>query len=184
MTQALSATPAFFATANYSCMTAPGSVASAFPRRSRPFSSSSCCSCRLGELCHRATVTRPHGIRPVRRDRGARAQIEQRQALIEAALERPEGRSGAGRRGRQRPARCPAARSARVEQQQLQQAALVADALDVRYQVTAAELKKLGISPARVGGPAASADRSKAPATRPSRRCSTAGRSSTSCRTA
>ena len=32
-----------------------------------------------------------------------------------------------------------------------QQAALVAKALDVRYQVTAAELKRLGISPARVG---------------------------------
>ena len=38
------------------------------------------------------------------------------------------------------------------EQQQFQQAALVAQALDVRYQVTAAELKKLGITPARVGG--------------------------------
>jgi murein DD-endopeptidase MepM/ murein hydrolase activator NlpD len=40
-----------------------------------------------------------------------------------------------------------------VEQQQLEQAALVAKALDVRYQVTAAELKRLGISPARVGSP-------------------------------
>jgi murein DD-endopeptidase MepM/ murein hydrolase activator NlpD len=40
---------------------------------------------------------------------------------------------------------------ARVEQQQMQQAAMVAAALDVRYQVTAAELKKLGIAPARVG---------------------------------
>ena len=34
---------------------------------------------------------------------------------------------------------------------QLQQAALVAKALDVRYQVTTAELKRLGITPARVG---------------------------------
>jgi murein DD-endopeptidase MepM/ murein hydrolase activator NlpD len=40
---------------------------------------------------------------------------------------------------------------ARVEQEQLEQAALVAKALDVRYQVTTEELKRLGISPARVG---------------------------------
>ena len=43
----------------------------------------------------------------------------------------------------------------------MQQAALVAQALDVRYQVTAAELKKLGLTPARVtdgvGGPFESA---------------------------
>jgi murein DD-endopeptidase MepM/ murein hydrolase activator NlpD len=80
-------------------------------------------------------------------------QIEQRQALIEAAL------SGA----KIDPALIKAASAAgglasdgplaRVEQQQLEQAALVAKALDVRYQVTAAELKRLGISPARVGGP-------------------------------
>lgn len=84
----------------------------------------------------------------------ARAQqIEQRQALIEAAL------SGA----RIDPALIKAAALdgqaahggplARVERQQLEQAALVARALDVRYQVTAAELKRLGITPARVGGP-------------------------------
>jgi murein DD-endopeptidase MepM/ murein hydrolase activator NlpD len=79
--------------------------------------------------------------------------IEQRQALIEAAL--------AGQKID--PAQLAAAVSsgrvakdgplARVEQQQLEQAALVAQALDVRYQVTAAELKRLGISPARVGSP-------------------------------
>jgi murein DD-endopeptidase MepM/ murein hydrolase activator NlpD len=40
---------------------------------------------------------------------------------------------------------------ARVEQHQLQQAALVAKALDVRYQVTAAELERLGIKPAAAG---------------------------------
>jgi murein DD-endopeptidase MepM/ murein hydrolase activator NlpD len=79
-------------------------------------------------------------------------QIEQRQALIEAAL------SGA----KIDPALLQAAAAsgpvanggplARVEQQQLAQAALVAKALDVRYQVTAGELKRLGITPARVGG--------------------------------
>jgi len=45
---------------------------------------------------------------------------------------------------------------ARVEDAQLAQAALLARALDVRYQTTAAELKKLGLAPSRVaavGGP-------------------------------
>jgi murein DD-endopeptidase MepM/ murein hydrolase activator NlpD len=77
--------------------------------------------------------------------------IEQRQALIEAALAgqkiNPELLSAAvagGRLANEGPL-------ARVERQQLAQAALVAKALDVRYQVTAAELKRLGISPARVG---------------------------------
>jgi murein DD-endopeptidase MepM/ murein hydrolase activator NlpD len=42
---------------------------------------------------------------------------------------------------------------ARIEQQQLEQAALVARALDVRYQVSAAELKKLGINPPAAGQP-------------------------------
>jgi murein DD-endopeptidase MepM/ murein hydrolase activator NlpD len=77
-------------------------------------------------------------------------QIEQRQAIIEAAL--------AG--NRIDPALIAAATQgrvandgplARVEQAQLEQAALVAKALDVRYQVTTAELKRLGITPARVG---------------------------------
>ncbi len=81
----------------------------------------------------------------------ARAQqIEQRQRVIEAAL------SG----HRIDPALVAQATSgelasdgplARVEQAQLVQAALVAKALDVRYQVTAAELKKLGLTTARVG---------------------------------
>jgi murein DD-endopeptidase MepM/ murein hydrolase activator NlpD len=76
--------------------------------------------------------------------------IEQRQALIEAALSGqkidPEliAAAAAGQIAKDGPL-------ARVEQQQLQQAALVAKALDVRYQVTAAELKRLGITPARVG---------------------------------
>jgi murein DD-endopeptidase MepM/ murein hydrolase activator NlpD len=81
----------------------------------------------------------------------ARAQmIEKRQALIEAALAgnkiNPELVAAAvgGRVVNDGPL-------ARVEQAQLEQAALVAKALDVRYQVTAAELKRLGITPARVG---------------------------------
>ena len=75
-------------------------------------------------------------------------QIEQRQALIEAALS-----------GRKLDASTLAAANgsvgigplARVETAQLQQAALVARALDVRYQVTAAELQRLGLTPARLG---------------------------------
>jgi murein DD-endopeptidase MepM/ murein hydrolase activator NlpD len=85
-------------------------------------------------------------------------QIEQRQALIEAAL--------SGQRIDPQLIAAAAADSrlaadgplARVEAQQLAQAALVAKALDVRYEVTASELKKLGLSlPAEgargVGGP-------------------------------
>jgi len=76
--------------------------------------------------------------------------IEQRQALIEAALAGEKisaeqiAAAAGGRLARGGPL-------ARVEQAQLEQAALVAKALDVRYQVTAAELKRLGISPGRVG---------------------------------
>jgi murein DD-endopeptidase MepM/ murein hydrolase activator NlpD len=79
-------------------------------------------------------------------------QIEQRQALIEAAI---KGEAV-------NPALLAAAASdtdvvgegplGRVERQQLEQAALAAAALDVRYKVTAAELKRLGLTPARVGG--------------------------------
>ncbi len=83
--------------------------------------------------------------------------IEQRQALIEAALSGQhidaamiEAAVNSGRLAENGPL-------ARVEQAQLQQAALVAKALDVRYQVTAAELKKLGLMPPQagdgVGGP-------------------------------
>jgi murein DD-endopeptidase MepM/ murein hydrolase activator NlpD len=81
--------------------------------------------------------------------------LEQRQALIEAALagqkidpSMVEAAVSSGRLAKTGPL-------ARVEQQQLQQAALVAQALDVRYQVTAAELHKLGIkaaSPGQQGG--------------------------------
>jgi murein DD-endopeptidase MepM/ murein hydrolase activator NlpD len=79
--------------------------------------------------------------------------LEQRQALIEAAL--------TGQK--LDPAMIQAAATsgnlahvgslARIEQQQLEQAALVARALDVRYQVSAAELRNLGIKPAAPGQP-------------------------------
>jgi len=78
-------------------------------------------------------------------------QIEQRQAIVEALLNGQNvdpsliaAAAASGQVASDGPL-------ARVEQQQLQQAALVAKALDARYQVTAAELKKLGISAARVG---------------------------------
>jgi murein DD-endopeptidase MepM/ murein hydrolase activator NlpD len=77
--------------------------------------------------------------------------IERRQALIEAALTGQkidpamiEAAASSGRLAKEGPL-------ARVEQQQLEQAALVAQALDVRYEVTAAELHKLGIKPAKAG---------------------------------
>jgi len=79
--------------------------------------------------------------------------LEQRQALIEAALagqkidpSMVQAAASSGQLAKTGPL-------ARVEQQQLQQAAVVAQALDVRYQVTAAELHKLGIKPATAGQP-------------------------------
>jgi murein DD-endopeptidase MepM/ murein hydrolase activator NlpD len=78
--------------------------------------------------------------------------IEQRQAIIEAALAGnkidPQLIAAAVAQGGRLASDGPLAR---VEQAQLEQAALVAKALDVRYQVTSAELKRLGITPARVG---------------------------------
>ena len=77
--------------------------------------------------------------------------LEQRQALIEAALTGQKidpamvrAAATTGRLAKDGPL-------ARVEAQQLQQAALVARALDVRYQVTAEELHRLGIKPAQAG---------------------------------
>ena len=97
-------------------------------------------------------ILRPQAVSLSAATEARARQIEQRQAIIEALL------SGQ----KVDPALIQAAANsdrvvadgplARVEQQQFQQAALVAQALDVRYQVTAAELKKLGINPARVGG--------------------------------
>jgi murein DD-endopeptidase MepM/ murein hydrolase activator NlpD len=98
-------------------------------------------------------LANPRGVTSLSAATEARArQLEQRQALIEAALSGQKidpqlvAAAAGGRLVKDGPL-------ARVEQQQLEQAALVAKALDVRYQVTAAELQRLGISPARVNGP-------------------------------
>jgi murein DD-endopeptidase MepM/ murein hydrolase activator NlpD len=98
-------------------------------------------------------VSRPHTMTGLSAATEARARlIEQRQAIIEAALSGQKmdpqliAAAAGGRLAKDGPL-------ARVEEAQLQQAALVAQALDVRYQVTAAELKRLGISPARAGAP-------------------------------
>lgn len=97
-------------------------------------------------------ITRPHMSLTAATEARARV-LEQRQALIEAALTGQkidptmiEAAASNGRLAKDGPL-------ARVEQQQLEQAALVAQALDVRYQVTAAELQKLGIKPAKAGQP-------------------------------
>jgi murein DD-endopeptidase MepM/ murein hydrolase activator NlpD len=107
-------------------------------------------------------ITRPLGSNLSAATEVRARMIEQRQALIEAALTGQkidpamiEAAATSGRLAKDGPL-------ARLEQQQLAQAALVAKALDVRYQVTAAELKKLGIKPAKpgqdgVGGPFESA---------------------------
>ncbi|HEU4704277.1 MAG TPA: M23 family metallopeptidase [Sphingomicrobium sp.] len=82
--------------------------------------------------------------------------IEQRQALIEAIVtgqQIDEATLAAAAAGGRATGNGPLAR---VEDAQLAQAALIAQALDARYQTTAAELRKLGVAPSRmtsVGGP-------------------------------
>ena len=82
--------------------------------------------------------------------------IEQRQALIEAILTGQQVDEAAiAAAAAAGPGKAFGA-LARVEDTQIAQAALIARALDVRYQNTAAELKKLGLAPSRVaavGGP-------------------------------
>jgi murein DD-endopeptidase MepM/ murein hydrolase activator NlpD len=97
-------------------------------------------------------ITRPHSSLSAATEARARL-IERRQALIEAALTGQRidpamirAAATSGRLAKDGPL-------ARVEQQQLEQAALVAQALDTRYQVTAAELHRLGIKPAAAGQP-------------------------------
>jgi murein DD-endopeptidase MepM/ murein hydrolase activator NlpD len=88
--------------------------------------------------------------------------IEQRQALIEAILtgqQVDEATIAAAAAGGRATDHGPLAR---VEDAQFAQAAMIARALDVRYQTTAAQLKKLGLTPSRVaalGGPFESAGR-------------------------
>ena len=99
-------------------------------------------------------ISHPHGATaPATPDTRTRL-LEQRQAVIEAALTGqkldPSMIQAAVRNGRL----ANVGQLARIEQQQLEQAALVAKALDVRYQVSTAELKKLGINPPAAGQPA------------------------------
>src|SRR5205085_10273437 len=97
-------------------------------------------------------VTRPAGVSSLTASVEARArQIEQRQALIEAALSGDRVDSAllaqaasSGRVANNGPL-------ARVEQAQLAHAPLVARALDLRHPATAAQPKKLGLTPAQVG---------------------------------
>jgi len=97
-------------------------------------------------------IARPHGLMGLSAATEARArQIEQRQALIEAMLSGQTVDPALIKAAAQAGSVAGSGPLARVEQAQLEQAALVARALDVRYQVTADELKKLGIAPARVG---------------------------------
>ena len=98
-------------------------------------------------------ITRPHIVQTVSLPAATEARarmIEQRQRLIEQALagQKIDPQLLATANGGRLAADGPLAR---VEQAQLEQAALVQKALDVRYQVTTAELKRLGITPARVG---------------------------------
>jgi len=99
-------------------------------------------------------IARPHGVAAMGLSAATEArarQIEQRQALIEAAFKGdsvdPTLLSAAAADGDV----VGEGPLGRVERRQLEQAALAAAALDVRYKVTAAELKRLGITPARVG---------------------------------
>lgn len=82
-------------------------------------------------------------------DEASALKIERRQALIEQMLSgKVDPKLLAAIEGGRVSGTGPLAK---VEDVQLRQAALLARALDVRYQVTAAELKKLGLTPARVG---------------------------------
>ena len=78
--------------------------------------------------------------------------IEQRQAVIESFLlgeAVDPKRLAAAAEGAAAAASGPLAR---VEANQVEQAALVARALEARYALTAKELKKLGLTPTKVGG--------------------------------
>ena len=77
--------------------------------------------------------------------------IEQRQAVIEAMLVGDEVDPALLAQAAQSAATGAGGPLDGVEDAQAEQAALVARALEARYQVTAAELKKLGLTPKRIG---------------------------------
>ena len=112
---------------------------------------------RVGQLCNRATDRPPAAscvdLDSSRRDRSPRPHDRAAPGADRSRARRPEDKPRADcRRERWPPCQGRPARPRRAAQ--LEQAALVARALDVRYQVTAAELKRLGITPARVGSTA------------------------------
>ncbi len=77
--------------------------------------------------------------------------IEQRQAVIEAMLVGEEVDPTLLAQAARSAATGAGGPLEGVEQAQVEQAALVAQALEARYQVTAAELRKLGLTPKRIG---------------------------------
>ncbi|MEO8548030.1 MAG: M23 family metallopeptidase [Sphingomicrobium sp.] len=101
-------------------------------------------------------VSGPQGLSLSNATEARARKIEQRQALIEAILtgQKIDGSAVAAAAAGGRAT--IAGPLARVEDAQFAQAVLIARALDVRYQTTTAELKKLGLTPSRVaavGGP-------------------------------
>jgi murein DD-endopeptidase MepM/ murein hydrolase activator NlpD len=78
--------------------------------------------------------------------------IEQRQALIEAMLTGDKVDPTLLAAAAESAAAANSGPLAKLEANQAEQAALVAQALEARYQVTAQELKKLGLTPSKVGG--------------------------------
>ena len=109
-----------------------------------------------GYAAARMVVTGPQAFSLSDATEARARKIEQRQALIEAIVtgqQLDEATIAAAAAGGRPTNSGPLAR---VEQAQLAQAALIARALDTRYQTTAAELKRLGLAPSRVasvGGP-------------------------------
>ena len=185
MTQVLAATTACSATGISSSTTAPSFAASAFPHPFRPSFSSFCCARRAGPASPPpGSIARPHGVaRPARGHRGPRPPDRAAPGTDRSRAQRPEDRSrliaAAAAGGHSSPtARSPASSSNSSSRPRSSRGAR--RPLPGHRRRT--EAARHHARPRRQ--PAASAVRSKAPATRPSRHCSTAGRSSTSCRTA
>jgi murein DD-endopeptidase MepM/ murein hydrolase activator NlpD len=88
-------------------------------------------------------ITRPHSMSLSEATEARARLIEKRQALIEAMLSGQKVDPALIKAAAQSGSLAASGPLARVEQAQFEQAALAAQALDVRYEVTAAELKKL-----------------------------------------
>ena len=112
-----------------------------------------------GYSAARVVLAGPPAVSLAEATEASARKLEQRQALIEAIVtgQQLDESAIAAAAAAGSVAKGPLAR---VEQTQLAQAALLARALDVRYQTTAAELNKLGLTASRVaavGGPFESA---------------------------